>query len=248
MDAYREKRGRWQQAIVRYLDLDLSGPCGGRSWRRRSTARCRSGNISTRPTARLWLRADAAARSGASRGRSPRTVVPGLYLASAYAGFGGYSGVVQSAGACADMILREPDARHQLVLRRKRSVFVPMNETKSPCRFQVAASLSAAISSSSACARPAGRRGPPSVRRQRSRYCPPPKTGPCRPCTRVEHRLAIVADLERRHPLGSRLTRGIQRHLHPERKPVFGAGRMRRRKAGAANTSATAAGFTKPVV
>jgi phytoene dehydrogenase-like protein len=38
--------------------------------------------------------------------RSPRTVIPGLYLASAYAGFGGYTGVVQSAGACADMILR----------------------------------------------------------------------------------------------------------------------------------------------
>ena len=40
-------------------------------------------------------------------GRSPRTAMPGLYLASAYAGFGGYTGVVQSAGACADMILRE---------------------------------------------------------------------------------------------------------------------------------------------
>jgi phytoene dehydrogenase-like protein len=39
--------------------------------------------------------------------RSPRTAVPGLYLASAYAGFGGYTGVVQSAGVCADMILRE---------------------------------------------------------------------------------------------------------------------------------------------
>ena len=39
--------------------------------------------------------------------QSPRTAVPGLCLASAYAGFGGYTGVVQSAGACADMILRE---------------------------------------------------------------------------------------------------------------------------------------------
>jgi hypothetical protein len=39
--------------------------------------------------------------------RSPRTAVSGLYLASAYAGFGGYTGVVQSGGACADMILRE---------------------------------------------------------------------------------------------------------------------------------------------
>ena len=39
--------------------------------------------------------------------RSPRTAVAGLYLASAYAGFGGYTGVVQAGGACADMILRE---------------------------------------------------------------------------------------------------------------------------------------------
>ena len=49
----------------------------------------------------------AARRRRARRDRSPRTVLPGLYLASAYAGFGGYSGVVQSAALCADMILRE---------------------------------------------------------------------------------------------------------------------------------------------
>jgi hypothetical protein len=30
-----------------------------------------------------------------------------FYLASTYAGFGGYTGVIQSAGVCADMILRE---------------------------------------------------------------------------------------------------------------------------------------------
>jgi phytoene dehydrogenase-like protein len=39
--------------------------------------------------------------------RSPRTVVSGIYLASAYAGFGGYTGVVQAGADCADMILRE---------------------------------------------------------------------------------------------------------------------------------------------
>ena len=44
---------------------------------------------------------------GGAPHRSPRTAVPGLYLASAYAGFGGYTGVLQSAGACADMILRK---------------------------------------------------------------------------------------------------------------------------------------------
>ena len=45
-----------------------------------------------------------------------------------------------------------PGPDPQLVLRRKRSVVGPMKLTKSPCRFQVPASLSAATSSSSACA------------------------------------------------------------------------------------------------
>ena len=44
---------------------------------------------------------------GIRRAPSPKTPVAGLYLASAWAGFGGYTGVVQSAGACADMILKE---------------------------------------------------------------------------------------------------------------------------------------------
>src|ERR1700738_3315264 len=44
----------------------------------------------------------------------------------------------------------------QLVLIRKRSGLVPINDTRSPRRFQVAASLSAATSSSSACARAGG--------------------------------------------------------------------------------------------
>ena len=39
--------------------------------------------------------------------RTPVTPVPGLYLASAYAEFGGYTGVIQSAAACADIILGE---------------------------------------------------------------------------------------------------------------------------------------------
>ena len=36
----------------------------------------------------------------------PKTPVAGFYLASAWAGFGGYTGVVQAAGACADMVLK----------------------------------------------------------------------------------------------------------------------------------------------
>ena len=58
-----------------------------------------------RPTDLRRRRRDAI---GQAVDRSPRTAIPGLYFAeSAYAGFGGYTGVVQAGGACADMILRE---------------------------------------------------------------------------------------------------------------------------------------------
>jgi phytoene dehydrogenase-like protein len=106
MDAYREKRGRWQQAIVRYLDGMYPGLAQG----------IVASSFNSALSVRQYLNAPHGAVYGFAPSpqpaqriprRSPRTVVPGLYLASAYAGFGGYSGVVQSAGACADMILRE---------------------------------------------------------------------------------------------------------------------------------------------
>jgi phytoene dehydrogenase-like protein len=107
MDAYRQKRERWQQAMVRYLDSFYPGLAGG----------VVASSFNTALSVRQYLNAPNGAVYGFAPTpprsiwraplRSPRTAVPGLYLASAYAGFGGYSGVVQSAGACADMILRE---------------------------------------------------------------------------------------------------------------------------------------------
>jgi phytoene dehydrogenase-like protein len=107
MDAYREKRGRWQEAILRYLDSFYPGLAAG----------VVASSFNTALSVRQYLNAPHGAVYGFAPTsptsiwhipkRSPRTVVPGLYLASAYAGFGGYSGVVQSAGACADMILNE---------------------------------------------------------------------------------------------------------------------------------------------
>ncbi|SDS93104.1 phytoene desaturase family protein [Bradyrhizobium canariense] len=107
MDAYREKRGRWQAAIVRYLDSIYPGLANG----------VVASSFNSALSVRQYLNAPHGAVYGFAPApqrstrriprRSPRTVVPGLYLASAYAGFGGYSGVVQSAGACADMILGE---------------------------------------------------------------------------------------------------------------------------------------------
>jgi phytoene dehydrogenase-like protein len=107
MDAYREKRGRWQEAIVRYLDSFYPGLAGA----------VVASSFNTALSVRQYLNAPSGAVYGFAPapprapwripGGSPRTALPGLYLASAYAGFGGYTGVVQSAGACADMILRE---------------------------------------------------------------------------------------------------------------------------------------------
>jgi phytoene dehydrogenase-like protein len=107
MEAYREKRGRWQAAIVRYLDSIYPGLAQA----------VVASSFNSALSVRQYLNAPDGAVYGFAPAppptlqsnpfRSPRTVVPGLYLASAYAGFGGYSGVVQSAGVCADMILRE---------------------------------------------------------------------------------------------------------------------------------------------
>jgi phytoene dehydrogenase-like protein len=107
MDGYREKRGRWQQAIVSYLDTIYPGLADA----------IVASSFNSALSVRQYLNAPHGAVYGFAPSplnaadpiprRSPRTVVPGLYLASAYAGFGGYSGVVQSAGVCADMILRE---------------------------------------------------------------------------------------------------------------------------------------------
>jgi phytoene dehydrogenase-like protein len=104
MDAYREKRGRWQAAIVRRLDQIYPGLAGA----------VVASSFNSALSVRQYLNAPHGAVYGfaptpGAAARSPRTAVPGLYLASAYAGFGGYTGVVQSGGACAGMILHEGD-------------------------------------------------------------------------------------------------------------------------------------------
>ncbi|WP_375412305.1 phytoene desaturase family protein [uncultured Bradyrhizobium sp.] len=103
LDGYRDKRARWQQAIARYLDQYYPGLAGAVT----------AASFNTALSVRQYLNAPEGAvygfapAPGPGSRRSPRTAMPGLYLASAYAGFGGYTGVIQSAGACADMILAE---------------------------------------------------------------------------------------------------------------------------------------------
>lgn len=107
MEAYREKRGRWQAAIVRHLSSHYPGlgeavvaSSFNSALSVRQYLNAPDGAVygfAPTPPASIWQ----------NPFRSPRTAIPGFYLASAYAGFGGYTGVIQSAGVCADMILRE---------------------------------------------------------------------------------------------------------------------------------------------
>ncbi|MBQ8101335.1 MAG: NAD(P)/FAD-dependent oxidoreductase [Afipia sp.] len=106
-DSYRAKRARWQDAIVAYLEAHYPG----------LTQAITASTFNTALSVRQYLGAPQGAVYGfaptpprslfRALRQTPATPVPGLYLASAYAGFGGYTGVIQSAGACADMILRE---------------------------------------------------------------------------------------------------------------------------------------------
>ncbi len=105
MDAYRDKRGRWQDAIVAYLDGIYPGLAGA----------VVASSFNTALSVRQYLNAPNGAVYGyaplpPSPGIAPPTPptgIPGFYLASNYGGTGGYTGAITAGGACADIILGE---------------------------------------------------------------------------------------------------------------------------------------------
>lgn len=101
-ESYRSKRARWQAALVEYLDGHYPGLADA----------VVASTFNTAHSVRQYLNAPHGAVYGfaPASGRSPRTPIAGLYLASAYAGNGGFTGAVQAGGACADMILAEAEA------------------------------------------------------------------------------------------------------------------------------------------
>jgi phytoene dehydrogenase-like protein len=106
-DSYRAKRARWQGAIVAHLDRHFPGLAEAVVASSFNTAFSVRQYIGS-PGGAVYGFAPTPPRSLFSGPkRSPATPIEGLYLASAYAGFGGYSGAIQAAGECADMILRE---------------------------------------------------------------------------------------------------------------------------------------------
>ena len=98
-DDYRDKRGRWQAALITYLDGHYPGLAKA----------VIATSFNTALSVQQYLNAPNGSVYGFAPGpaRSPRTPVTGVYLASAYAGLGGYTGAIEAGGACADMILAD---------------------------------------------------------------------------------------------------------------------------------------------
>jgi phytoene dehydrogenase-like protein len=103
---YTAKRTRWQEAIVGYLDGIYPGLNGAITASSFNTASSMVSYLNAPGGAAYGFAPSppAAAHNGA---RSAHTVIDGLYLASSYAGFGGYNGAIQAGQACADEIIGE---------------------------------------------------------------------------------------------------------------------------------------------
>ena len=104
--AYDAKRARWREAIRGAIDREFPGFAG----------KVVASVFSTASTISAYLNAPEGAIYGFAplpparpvwRGpeRSPNTAIPGLYLASSYAGSGGFSGAILSGAAAADQVL-----------------------------------------------------------------------------------------------------------------------------------------------
>jgi phytoene dehydrogenase-like protein len=104
--AYHAKRDRWRDAIIGAIDRAFPG----------FAAKVAASVFSTASTLSAYLNAPAGAIYGFAplppsgpiwKGpeRSPKTAIPGLFLASSYAGSGGFTGAIMAGAAAAERVL-----------------------------------------------------------------------------------------------------------------------------------------------
>ena len=104
--AYDAKRNSWREAIIGAIDREFSG----------FAAKVVASSFSTASTVSTYLNAPEGAIYGFApmppsvpiwKGpeRSPDTAIPGLYLASSYAGSGGFTGAILAGAAAAKKVL-----------------------------------------------------------------------------------------------------------------------------------------------
>lgn len=103
--AYEAKKSRWQKAIIAALDRTYPGLAEAVVASAFNTANSMVTYLN-QPDGCAYGFAPLPLH-GTVTHRSPRTVIDGLYLASAYAGYGGYNGAILAGEACADAILAD---------------------------------------------------------------------------------------------------------------------------------------------
>jgi phytoene dehydrogenase-like protein len=100
------KRGQWRQALIDAIDREFPGFAShvvasvfNTALSMRNYLNAPEGAIygfaPSPPTTPIWC----------GTGRSAKTPIPGLYLASSYAGSGGFTGAILAGGTAADLIL-----------------------------------------------------------------------------------------------------------------------------------------------
>jgi len=107
-DAYTARRNGWRDAIAAAIDREFPGFATHIAASVFNTAHSMNSYLGTPdgaiygfaplpPTRPIWRGID----------RSVKTTVPGLYLASAFAGFGGFTGAIKAGSDAAERILAE---------------------------------------------------------------------------------------------------------------------------------------------
>ncbi|MGI9404627.1 MAG: phytoene desaturase family protein [Hyphomicrobium sp.] len=105
--AYEDKRNRWREAVVDTIDRAFSG----------FAAHVETAVFSTASTMRSYLNAPDGAIYGFAPlppsgpiwngpDSTPKTPIPGLYLASSYAGSGGFTGAILAGATAAELVLK----------------------------------------------------------------------------------------------------------------------------------------------
>jgi phytoene dehydrogenase-like protein len=106
--AYDARRNGWRDAIAAAIDREFPGFAAHIVASVFNTAHSMNSYLGT-PDGAIYGFAPQPPKGPIWRGydRSVKTAVPGLYLASAFAGFGGFTGAIRAGGDAADRILAE---------------------------------------------------------------------------------------------------------------------------------------------
>jgi phytoene dehydrogenase-like protein len=104
--AYRQKRQRWSEAIIAAIDREFPGFAEHVVASELNTARSLA-NYLNAPGGAIYGFAPLPPSGPIWRGipRSPNTPIAGLYLASSYAGAGGFTGAINSGADAADIVI-----------------------------------------------------------------------------------------------------------------------------------------------